>query len=356
MCLFLGGNFMYDNAVEAININNKMEVEEVRRFLNKNNLDLDKNIDFTVVIRENNKIKATCSKSGEILKCFAISEELRGNGISEKLITALNNKLFEEGIYHSFIFTKPKNVEIFTGLNYKLICKVDKVALLENGIGNINSHIKGIQKKYNLDYSKQKAAIVMNCNPFTNGHRFLIEEASKNNEELLVFVVEEDKSSFPFKIRYNLVKEGVKDLHNVKVIHGGPYIISSATFPTYFLREKDDILKAYTQLDSEIFLKYFCELLNINVRYVGKEPYCSVTRSYNETLMDTFKRYNKELIIVDRKEFSDKAISASMVREYIRNGEISDVESLVPKITYDFLKSHEGQIIIDNIKKSNSPH
>lgn len=347
---------MYYNEVEVINLNNKKEVEEVKAFLNKNNLDFDKNVDYTVVIRENNEIKATCSKSGEVLKCFAISEELRGNGISEKLITELNNKLFEEGIYHSFIFTKPENVDIFMGLNYKLICKVEKVALLENGIGSIDSYIKGIQKKYDLHCNKQRAALVMNCNPFTNGHRYLIEEASKHNEEVLIFVVEEEKSLFPFEVRYNLVKYGVMDLLNVKVIEGGPYIISSATFPTYFLREEGAISKAYTQLDSEIFLKYFCGPLNINVRYVGDEPYCNVTRSYNETLMETFKRYNKKLIVIGRKEFSNRAISASMVRKYIKNGNINDIEALVPKTTYDFLKSPKGEIIIDNIKKSNSPH
>ncbi|MFX0549559.1 [citrate (pro-3S)-lyase] ligase [Hathewaya histolytica] len=347
---------MYEYSIEKVNLNNVEEVSEVREFLLSYDLGLDKDLDYTLVIRKGGNIKGTCSKAKSVLKCFAVSEELRGEGFSEKLITKLNDKLFEEGIYHSFIFTKPDNIPIFTGLGYSLIVEVNKVALLENGMYNIDKYLDKIAKKYNLNDKKQRSALVMNCNPFTFGHRYLIEQASKDAEEVLVFIVQEDKSLFPFNVRYNLVKEGVRDLGNVKVIEGGEYIISSATFPSYFLRKEEDILTAYTKLDSEIFLRYFCSRFNISKRFVGEEPYCKVTRAYNESLEENFRRYNKELIILERKEEEGEKISASKVRELIKHDKLEEVKNLVPRVTYEFLNSIEGRGIVEKIKSSNSPH
>lgn len=347
---------MYEYSIEKVNLNNKDEVLEVKEFLMKYNLDLDKDVDYTLVIKKDDIIKGTCSKSKSILKCFAISTELRGEGLSEKLITMLNHKLFEEDIYHSFIFTKPENTSIFKGLLYTVVAEVERVTLLENGIYNINKYLDKLAKKYELNSVKNRAAIVMNCNPFTFGHRYLIEEASKMAEEVLVFIVEEDKSLFPFEVRYNLVKEGVKDLKNVKVIEGGEYIISSATFPSYFIRKEDEQIEAYTKLDGTIFTKYFCERFNITKRFVGDEPYCKVTRAYNEALKEIFEKYNRELVIIDRKMHSNNKISASRVRELIKNDNLEEVKEIVPKVTFDFLNSSKGRKIVEKIKNSNSPH
>ncbi|MCM1989694.1 [citrate (pro-3S)-lyase] ligase [Oceanirhabdus seepicola] len=346
---------MYDFVIEEININNVQQLGDVKEFLKNFQLEYEKNIDCTIVINQDGKIVGTCSKSGNILKCFAIDGGMRGMGLSSKLVTWMNNRLFDEGIYHSFIFTKPENIEIFTGVGYKLIKKVKEVALLETGVENISKHIKKIKEKYNLEMNK-KAAIVMNCNPFTWGHRYLIEKASLENEEVIVFIVQEDRSLFPFKYRYELVKEGVKDLKNVKVIPGGEYIISSATFPNYFLRKKDDVLRIFTELDASIFGEYFCSELAINKRYVGEEPFCDVTQAYNETLTFTLGKYNVEIEIVKRKEFQGKAISASQVREVIKNGEISSLKNLVPDVTMKFLLSSKGKEIMEKIRYSTSPH
>ena len=49
-------------------------------------------------------------------------------------------------------------------------------------------------------------AIVMNCNPFTLGHRYLVEYAASQVEHLYIFAIEEDKSIFPFVDRFELIK------------------------------------------------------------------------------------------------------------------------------------------------------
>lgn len=337
--------------VQSINLKDIRERGEVESFLEKFELKLDNDVDYTLVIKENNKIKATCSKSGKVLKCFAVDYDMRGEGVTASLISALIDKLFEEGIYHSFIFTKPENISIFSSLNYKLLYEAQGAALIENGFYTINDYLDKLIKKYSISASP-KAALVMNCNPFTLGHQYLIEKASRENDEVIVFVVEEDKSVFPFEVRYRLVKEGTAHLENVKVIPGGEYIISQATFPSYFIKEENERLKAYTELDAGIFAKYFCIRLNINKRYVGTEPYCKVTNEYNETLKAVLKEYGVKLCLIERKKFEGREISASEVRKLINENNFEKLRHILPEVTMNFLNSMEGKEIIKRIKIS----
>jgi [citrate (pro-3S)-lyase] ligase len=347
---------MYGFNVEKINLKHEEEVQEVRDFLQTFHLELDDNVDYTVVIRKNEEIKATCSKSKNVFKCFAVSDELRGEGVAATLMGAVSDKLFDEGIYHSFIFTKIENIDIFTSLGYKIIHEIENVALLESGIYDIKKYLKDMQKEYNIDANTKKSALVMNCNPFTLGHRYLIEEAARQSVQVLVFIVEEDKSSFPFIHRYAMVKEGVSHLHNVRVIKGGEYIISRATFPSYFLRKEDEILQAYTTLDASIFGRYFCTSLNITKRFIGEEPYCRVTNAYNESLKEILPIYGVEVIEVKRKSYRSDVISASKVRKLIKEGRISDIENIVPSSTWQFLNTTEGKEIMEKIRTTDSPH
>lgn len=196
----------------------------------------------------------------------------------------------------------------------------------------------------------------MNCNPFTLGHKYIVETAAKENKNVIIFVVEEDKSAFPFKNRFELIKEGVKEFENVTVIPGGEYIISSATFPNYFLRKDDNVLKEYTKIDGNVFGKYFCKELNIVRRYVGTEPYCKVTNTYNETLKEVLPKYGVEVKLIERKETGDEAISASRVRALLKEGKLEEVRELVPATTFEFLNSEAGVEIIERLKVSDKPH
>lgn len=348
--------FMYEYCIEEINLNDTEQKTEVERFLKSFNLILDKDVDYTIVLKSEDKIFATCSKAENVLKCFAVSEQLRGEGFSSILINKLIDKCFEEGIYHSFIFTKPENIQIFSSLNFKLITTVDKASILEYGITDISKYFKKLTDKYNVDTKAEKTSLVMNCNPFTLGHQFLIEKASSENDEVVVFIVEEDRSLFPFEVRLKLVKEGTKHLENVKIIPGGEYIISSATFPSYFLRQEDERLTTFTELDSDIFGKYHCKALNITKRYVGDEPYCKVTACYNKILKSTLKKYNVQLVEIKRKDIAGCIVSASKVRDLIKLDNLKEVKKFVPKCTWDFLNSTQGKEIVEIIKQSSSPH
>lgn len=350
---------MYGVKTEWVNLKDRVEREEVETFLRGFDLILDQDVDYTIVIRDEAlngaPMVATCSKAKSVLKCFAVKEELQGEGIASTLVSALLDKLFSQGVYHSFIFTKPENAQTFSSLNFKLIHSNADVALLENGIYDIYKALEQMKAKYNIG-DEEKASLVMNCNPFTLGHAYLIEEAAKNNKEVLVFIVEEDQSLFPFKTRYELVCKGVTHLQNVKVLPSGEYIISSATFPSYFLREEGERLRAYVELDSSIFGKYFCKSFNITKRYVGDEPYSQVTEVYNEALKKVLPTYGVELHEVARKVLREVPISASRVRDLIKQGDLHDLSNLLPEVTLEFLNTSLGREIVEKLKNSYSPH
>jgi [citrate (pro-3S)-lyase] ligase len=351
---------------EWVNLNDPREREEVESFLSGFGLLLDYDVDYTVVIRDASghetsflpTIIATCSKAKNVLKCFAVAEEHRGEGITSILITTLLDKLFSQGLYHSFIFTKPASTSSFEALNFKCIHSNADVTLLENGLYDINKALEDMKGKYDLS-DVEKAALVMNCNPFTLGHQYLIEEAAKNNQEVLVFIVEEDRSSFPFEVRYELVRKGTEHLRNVKVLPSGEYIISSATFPSYFLKEEGERLRAYVDLDASIFGKYFGKHFKITRRYVGEEPFCKVTKAYNEALKSVLPGYGIEVHELARKVWGKAAISASSVRELLKEGDDQSqrhqLSMILPKVTLEFLETNLGREIVESIRGRHSP-
>lgn len=344
---------------EKINLTNPFEVEEVIKFLKKFGLDFEEGIDYSVAVRDNGRIVGTCSKAKNVLKCFAVEDSMRGEGLTNIMIKKLQDKLFEEGQFHSFIFTKPEYTVAFESLGYSEVEKASKVVLLEDGFDKIGDRLSKVGEKYGLESNVLKTALVMNCNPFTLGHRYLIEEASKVSEEVIIFIVEEDRSLFPFKTRYELVRQGVEDLENVKVVPGGDYIISSATFPAYFLKEKGELLKEYTTMDAKVFGRYFCKKFNIIKRMVGVEPYCQVTRAYNESLEEILKNYHVEVEVIERKKDETEVISASKVRSSIRVNKglnREELAKLLPKVTLEYLESEEGQKIVEKIIETDSRH
>jgi [citrate (pro-3S)-lyase] ligase len=182
-------------------------------------------------------------------------------------------------------------------------------------------------------------AVVVNCNPFTLGHRYLIQYAAAKCDRLYIFVVEEDRSFFPFSDRIELVKLGVKDISNVVVIPSGQFIISQRTFEAYSNKEalQNEIVDA--SLDIEIFGEKIAPELGITVRFAGEEPIDNVTRQYNDTMRRMLPQYGIEFEVVNRKKEGDKAISASRVRQLLENKNFSEISKLVPKTTLKYLKN-----------------
>lgn len=178
-----------------------------------------------------------------------------------------------------------------------------------------------------------RGVVVMNCNPFTLGHRYLIEQAAKQVERLFVMVVREDCSLFAYAERKAMVEQGVAHLENVTVIDGSEYAISQATFPTYFLKRLDDAADTQMLLDLDLFSRHIAPALGATVRFVGTEPTDRLTRRYNQLMHEVLADVRETA----RLEKEGNAVSASRVRKAMEQGDMNVIRQLVPPTTLPYI-------------------
>ena len=342
--------------IREINLDSLREVEDVRTFLATFDLAFTADVDYTIAFYQNDEMVATGSLAGEVLRNIAVSPQLQGEGLTADVVSRLIQQAGQRGIYHYFIYTKPNAAPMFTALGFKELARSEPYAvLLEAGIGSIDDYCREITQKAEKLPLGSRAALVVNCNPFTLGHRAVIAKAAKDNQAVVVLVVSEERSLFPFAVRLRLVQEGLAEFDNIVVLPAGKYIISAATFPGYFTRGEATII-AQTRLDATIFARYIAPALAITRRYVGEEPYCATTCSYNDALADILPKYGLGLEIIPRLAVDGKVISASQVREFIRQENWPAIKELVPETTYKYLISPEAQSVLAKIKAVDSRH
>lgn len=273
-------------------------------------------VDASYIIRDAGEIIATVSVKKNLIKFFYIDDKYQGEGLAIELINSVLEDIIAKGYRSYFVFTKAKNENIFTSLSMDTIEKTEDVVLLEGGFFKYKDWIEIIKKDLDKD---EYNAIVMNANPLTLGHEYLVDKALENDRDLIIFVLEEDASYFSTKDRYEIVKKHYQDNDRVHVYKSGPYIISRATFPTYFLKKDTDKLKVYTELDAKIFARRIAKDLNIKKRYFGTEPIDKVTQKYNEMMKKILCEYGIATEFIERKTIEGEVISASKVREYYEN-------------------------------------
>lgn len=335
--------------IKRIDTFEKEIMEEVQYLLKQNDLTVDLFLEERIGIFDGKKLIATGGIKGNTLRCIAVDKAHQGGRVLNILIGELLNIQYHRNVNHIFLFTKPASKRSFEFLGFHVVEEVNnEVVLMENRQDGLASYLKGLSK-HKVDGEKI-GSIVINGNPFTLGHRYLIERAGRENDYLHIFVLSSDESSFPYRVRMQLIEEGTNDINNITIHGGGDYIISSATFPSYFIKEESNIVGLHAALDVNIFGKYIAPCLGINRRYVGEEPYCAVTREYNKTMEKILPRYGIELVEIPRKGFEGGYISASKVREAIGKDEIEKIKGLVPPSTYSFLISEEGEKVIKRVK------
>ncbi len=183
-------------------------------------------------------------------------------------------------------------------------------------------------------------AIVMNANPFTLGHRWLVEQAARQCDWLHLFVVKEDASCFSYHDRFTLIEKGIAGIDKVTLHPGSAYLISRATFPGYFLKEQGVVDDCHSQIDLQIFRERLAPALQITHRFVGTEPLCSLTRSYNQRMKALLEAPGDappvEVVELARIE-KRRADIRFRVRELYRQRNWQAVAALVPPGTLSFL-------------------
>lgn len=343
-------------SIEVVNLKSEKSFNEIKNFLARFDLRFDGDVEYTLALRDDQRnLIGTGSFAGEVLRNIAVDENIQGAGLTSRIITALMQELARRGVMHYFLFTKPNKAHLFANLGFKEIVRAEPhVALLETGLGSIDSYCEAL-KKQTAHLHPNRAGLVVNCNPFTKGHQALIRKAAEENEGVVVFVVSEDRSLFPFADRLKLVKAGVADLPNVAVVSGGKYIISSATFPTYFTRIENQVA-AQTRLDITLFASRIAGQLGIVTRYVGEEPYCPVTNAYNQAMQEILPAHGVQLKVIPRIAIAGDIVSASKVRDMIRHDDWEGLARVLPETTLEYLKNEESLPVREKIKCTDSRH
>lgn len=327
---------------EQVYPDDKRGFDEIRAFLHRNELNMDDHAKVFIVVRDEERIVACGGVADGIIVCVAIDDDYRGQGIALSLASALIHLANTMGYSQLFIFTKPENEELFSGCGFYSLAQVaGQVVLMENSATRIRQYMASLAA---LRQPGEKiGSVVMNANPFTRGHRYLVEAALSRCDWLHLFVVSEDVSRFSYADRLRLVREGTADLSRLTVHEGSRYIISRATFPCYFLKVQNIVHQCHMELDLTMFRQYIAPPLGITHRFAGSEPHCIVTNYYNQNMREWLSSPRiaappVAFVEIPRIKHQADYISASKVRALLDERKFDRVRDYVPETTWRFLQ------------------
>lgn len=328
---------------------------QIEMFLQTNGLRYD-DVDYyaAIVDESSDEMIAGGGLKGSVIKCVAVADGHKGEAVANVIVSHLIAKANAEGCQCVKLYTKPDNRQLFESLSFRLIAESPNAILMETGVGGIEKYSEELRVKSEelgvkseelkndesvvLNARKPIGVIVMNANPFTLGHRFLVEQSSELVERLYVVVVREDCSMFSYNERKAMVSQGVRDIGNVVVVDGSDYAVSAATFPTYFLKQLSDATDTQIILDLDLYRHRIAPALGATIRFFGSEPTDPLTRRYNELMHQQLGE--EHVHEIQRKQQEGSAISASRVRKAMMEGCIWDAIQLVPPTTIPYIIGH----------------
>ena len=327
-----------------LNPNIPRQRRRIEQFLGDNGLRLDDVDYYTALVDETtDEIVAGGGLKGGVIKCVAVAEGHKGEAVANQIVSHLIAQANADGHQCVKLFTKPQNQKMFESMSFRLLAEAPKAILMETGIGGIKRYSEELRVKlHHLNPSPQhpimpqRGIIIMNCNPFTLGHRYLIEQAAQQVETLYILVVREDCSMFSYDERKAMIVRGVAHINNVVVCDGSEYSISATTFPTYFLKSLSDASDTQMTLDIDLYRRHIAPALGATVRFVGTEPDDPLTRRYNELM----KSMLPDVREVARLQQSGVAVSASRVRKAIVENHLALAARLVPPTTVPYIVAH----------------
>ena len=376
-------------AISSVGPGDRYMQAEVDALLEREGIHRDQHLDYTAaMLDEDYHVIATGSLFGNTLRCMAVSSDHQGESLMNAIVSHLVEVQYSRGNYHLFLYTKCDSARFFGNLGFYEITRVpeENIVFMENKRTGFRDYLAALHQETQqaettardednagepdpshpaeavmtpggscaagpaaLDQRGRVGAIVMNANPFTLGHRYLVEQARAACGVLHLFMVSEDVSLVPFSVRKQLILEGTKDIPGIVYHEAGSYIISSATFPAYFQKGDNAVIRSQAGIDARIFTQ-IAAALGITDRFVGDEPTSVVTGIYNEILSTALPEAGVACHIIPRKEADGKAISASTVRSCIHDGRLEDIRGLVPETTYRYFASPEAAAVIGRIQ------
>ena len=311
----------------------------------------DAHLDYTCGVYDDDyELCATGSCFANTLRCMAVSSDHQGEGLMNLVVSHLTEVQADRGNTHLFLYTKTTSAKFFGDLGYYEIARVpDKLVFMENRRTGFQDWLHAQKLADAPQFGT--AAVVMNANPFTLGHRYLLEHACLHADAVHLFVLSENYGPIPAADRKRLVAQGTRDMNKVILQDSGPYIISAATFPGYFLKDSDDVSTVHARLDLTVFSR-IAEAMNIGVRFVGEEPFSHVTGLYNQVMQEELPRHGIRCEVIPRLMVEGETVSASMVRQAIHDGKLEKVRSWVPETTWNYLSGPDGSQAVAAIQKA----
>ena len=352
---------MSDYYISQISHSDKTAIQGVTALLQAEEIRLDTNLDYTCGMYDDEmNIIATGSCFGNTLRCLAVGSDHQGEGLMNQIISHLIEVQFNRGNTHLFLYTKCSSAKFFGDLGFYEIARIDgQIVFMENRRTGFKNYLKKLKDSSALQLqtltestsatNRKVAALVMNANPFTLGHQYLVEKAARENDLLHLF--HRKRRCKPCSVQGSKTARNGRNAHldNICYHDSGPYIISNATFPSYFQKDENAVIESHAMLDLTVFTE-IARTLGINRRYVGEEPTSLVTGIYNNIMSEKLPGNGIECVIVPRKTDGEKAISASTVRQAIKDNDMNTLKKLVPESTLRYFESEEAKDVIARIR------
>ncbi len=339
-------------ALCAVSPKNRRLNELVDQLLEQEGIQRDQNLDYTcALLNEEGMPVATGSCFRDTLRCLAADSRHQGEGLMADVVFHLTEYQLQRGNTHLFLFTKNSTAPIFASLGFTAIAEIPgKLVFMENRRTGFANYLQKLQKETPaIPVPGEIGAVVLNANPFTLGHQYLLEQASKRCSLVHVFIVSEDVSLFPAKVREQLVQEGTAHLTNLVYHRTGSYLLSANTFPSYFLKDAALVAEGHARLDAALFAR-IAEALGITRRFVGEEPTSLVTDLYNRTMAECLPAAGIALEVFPRKQAEEAVISASTVRAMLQAGKLEETRAYLPAPTWNWLHSPAAEPVLEAIR------
>ncbi len=332
--------------IREIPLSSSLHLGDMAAFLRDNGLQADP-LDYALGVYDSGDRLVGCGGlSGDILKCIALSEDLRNEGVAASLISSLLSRSMEMGNTNTFVFTKPEYRPTFEAMSFKPVGEAPKAVLLESNPRALN-HYLALLRSHAEDKEGRKGVIVMNANPLTLGHIYLIETAAEKVDHLFIIPVADNPATdFSYSERNMMLETATVSMPKVTVLPGSRYAVSASTFPTYFIKTRTDATDSHIALDLDIFGRHIAPVLGASVRFVGSEPTDPLTARYNELMPSILSQYGVETVEIPRLERDNAVVSASRVRNMLKSFRVGDAFSLVPKATVPFLLGHSAAMAL----------
>ena len=360
------------NHIQEMPLQSPFFRNKVESFLRANGLRMETMDVYYTLQNTDGDILAGAGLSGDVIKGVAVSQEARSEGLVAPLVSHI---LSQHGAGNLKVFTKPGNQAVFESLGFHVIARAPLAILMENGRG-LEQYCNYLKDVLGVASAPTVGVVVMNANPFTLGHQYLLEQAAAQVDRLVIIPVKEDVSTFPYAERVAMIKAGVASVtpsipsvtpsipsvtpsipsvipseasvSPIIVVDGSAYQISAATFPTYFLKDLSEAAETQMRLDLDLFARHIAPALGATVRFVGSEPSDPLTARYNTLMQELLPL---KVVEIPRLETpvqvggdapscpapTGHLICASAVRQALEQGSYTRAAALCPESTRPYL-------------------